>query len=70
MKTVFLCLGISACLLTGCQSIEEKQALRQKHLASLTCESSKNGRDKGELKSIADACFKRGRYTKSKHMEW
>ena len=70
MKLVFLILGISACLLTGCQSIEEKQEERKKHLASLTCQSSKEGKDKEELQAIADACFKGGSFTKSKHMEW
>lgn len=70
MKSIFLILGISACLLTGCQSDAEKKAERKKHLASLTCESSKEDRDKEELQAIGDACFKRGSFTKSKHMEW
>ncbi len=70
MKTGLLILGVSLSLLVGCQSDAEKQAARQKHLASLTCESSKAGRDKEELQAIGDACFKRGGFTKSKHMEW
>lgn len=70
MKLFFLGLGISATLLTGCQSEVQKQAERKKHLASLTCQSSKEGRDKEELQAIADACFKGGSFTKSKHMEW
>jgi outer membrane biogenesis lipoprotein LolB len=71
MKLGFLILGISACLfLTGCKTEAEKKAERVKHLASLTCESSKKGRDKEELQAIGDACFRGGSYTKSKHMAW
>lgn len=70
MKMIFLALGISAAFLSGCQSEADKQEARQKHLASLTCQSSKEGRDKEELQAIGDACFKGGSFKKSKHMEW
>ena len=57
-------------LLTGCDSAEVKAEKRRLHLASLTCHSSKDGRDKEELQAIADACFKGGSYTKSKPRAW
>lgn len=70
MKLFLLSIGLGACLLTGCESNEAKQQARLKHLASLTCESSKQGRDKEELQAIADACFKGGSYHKSSGQQW
>ncbi len=70
MRLIFIGIWLSACFLTGCGSNEAKQQSRLKHLASLTCVSSKQGRDKEELQAIADACFKRGSYHKSSGKQW
>ncbi|KTD02745.1 hypothetical protein [Fluoribacter gormanii] len=67
MKRLGLSIALLAFLLTGCDSTETKA---QKHLASLTCDSSKEGRTADELQAIADACFKGGSYSKSSGIKW
>ncbi|MFO9347295.1 hypothetical protein SDB24_03985 [Legionella pneumophila serogroup 1] len=67
MKRLGLSIALLAFLLTGCDSTETKV---QKHLASLTCDSSKEGRTADELQAIADACFKGGSYSKSSGIKW
>lgn len=70
LKVAVLAIPAFSLLLTGCDSAEVKAEKRRLHLASLTCHSSKEGRDKEELQAIADACFKGGSYTKSKPRQW
>jgi uncharacterized protein YceK len=70
MKISTLSIALLACLLSGCDSVETKARKKAAHLASLTCDSSKEGRAKDELQSIADACFKRGSYSKSSGIKW
>lgn len=70
MKKLSVSMAILVCLLTGCESAETKAKKKAAHLASLTCESSRQGRSQEELQAIGDACFKRGSYTKSKSEQW
>tara|TARA_B110000908_G_C9981632_1_gene325769 strand:+ start:232 stop:444 length:213 start_codon:yes stop_codon:yes gene_type:complete len=70
MRIIILSLSIITCLLTGCDSDEMKAEKQRKHLASLTCQSSKEGRTKDELQAIASACFRRGSYGKSSGIKW
>ncbi len=58
---------IMACVLSGCDSAETKQA---QHLASLTCGASRDDRTKEELQAIGDACFRGGSYSKSSGKTW
>lgn len=52
---------------SGCDSGETKKS---QPLASLTCNSSREGRTKEELQAIGDACFKGGSYSKSSGKKW
>lgn len=70
MKILTVSVALVACLLSGCDSAETKARNKAAHLASLTCDSSKAGRTKEELQVIADACFKRGSYSKSSGIQW
>ncbi|NCT57011.1 MAG: hypothetical protein GW760_04775 [Legionella sp.] len=70
MKILTVSVALVACLLSGCDSAESKARNKAAHLASLTCDSSKAGRTKEELQAIADACFKRGSYSKSSGIQW
>ncbi|VEG89816.1 hypothetical protein [Legionella spiritensis] len=70
MKILTLALALLVGLLSGCDSAETKAMKKAKHLASLTCDSSKQGRSKEELQAIADACFKGGSYSKSSGRKW
>ena len=70
MKKTGLYLAVIACLVSGCESSEVKEQKKLKHLASLTCDSSKAGRSKEELQAISDACFKRGTFKKSSGRKW
>lgn len=70
MNNMILAITILATLLTGCDSAETKEIKKRAHLATLACESSKVGRNKEELEAIADACFKRGSFVKSKSEQW
>ncbi|WP_173236847.1 hypothetical protein [Legionella antarctica] len=70
MKKLGLSIAILACLLSGCDSAETKAKKKAAHLASLTCESSREDRSTEELQAIGDACFKRGSYTKSSGHKW
>ena len=70
MKILTVSVALVACLLSGCDSAETKARNKAAHLASLTCESSKAGRTNEELQAIADACFKRGSYSKSSGIQW
>lgn len=70
MKILSLSIVLLACLVSGCDSAETKARNKAAHLASLTCESSKEGRTKEELQAIGDACFKRGSYSKSSGIKW
>jgi hypothetical protein len=70
MKKIGLTIAVLACLLSGCDSAETKASKKAAHLATLTCESSREGRTTEELQVIGDACFKRGSYTKSSGKKW
>ena len=70
MKILNLSLALLVGLLSGCENAETKARKKAEHLASLTCDSSKQGRTKEELQAIADACFKRGSYSKSSGTKW
>jgi hypothetical protein len=70
MKKLGLSIVNLACLLSGCDSAETKAKNKAAHLASLTCESSKEGRSTEELQAIGDACFRSGTYTKSTGKTW
>lgn len=70
MKRIISSIAILACLLSGCDNAETKAREKATHLASLTCNSSKEGRTVEELQAIADACFKRGSYSKSSGIKW
>ena len=70
MKILSLSLALLACLLAGCENAEIKAEQKAKHLASLTCDSSKEARSQEELQAIADACFKKGDYSKSSGLRW
>ena len=70
MKILSLSLALLVGLLSGCENAETKARKKAEHLASLTCDSSKQGRSKEELQAIADACFKRGSYSKSSGTKW
>lgn len=70
MKILILSLALLVSLLSGCDSAETKARKNAAHLASLTCESSKENRTKAELQAIEDACFKRGSYSKSSGLRW
>lgn len=70
MKKLGLSIAVLVCLLSGCDSAETKARNKASHLASLTCESSREGRSTEELQAIGDACFKRGSYTKSSGKKW
>tara|TARA_B100000949_G_scaffold220602_1_gene220680 strand:+ start:583 stop:795 length:213 start_codon:yes stop_codon:yes gene_type:complete len=70
MKILSLSLALLVGLLSGCENAETKARKKAEHLASLTCDSSKQGRSKEELQAIADACFKRGSYSKSSGKKW
>jgi outer membrane murein-binding lipoprotein Lpp len=70
MKILTVSVVLVACLLSGCDSAETKARNKAAHLASLTCDSSKADRTKEELQAIADACFKRGSYSKSSGIQW
>ncbi|WP_131794024.1 hypothetical protein [Fluoribacter gormanii] len=70
MKRLGLSVALLAFLLTGCDSTEMKARKKAEYLASLTCDSSKEGRTADELQAIADACFKGGSYSKSSGKKW
>lgn len=70
MKKLIIRLAITSAILTGCDSAEVKEKKRLAHLASLTCESSREGRTQEELQAIGDACFKRGSFHKSSGRKW
>lgn len=70
MKILTLSLALLVGLLSGCDNAETKARKKAEHLASLTCDSSKQSRTKEELQAIADACFKRGSYSKSSGTKW
>ncbi|HAU0967555.1 TPA: hypothetical protein JBH79_10360 [Legionella pneumophila] len=70
MKILTLSLALLVGLLSGCDNAETKAKKKAEHLASLNCDSSKQGRTKEELQAIADACFKRGSYSKSSGKKW
>jgi hypothetical protein len=67
MKILSLSMMICACVLSGCDNAETKSA---QHLASLTCEASREDRTKEELQAIGDACFRGGSYSKSSGKTW
>lgn len=67
MKILSLSMMIFACVLSGCDSAETKNA---QHLASLTCTSTREDRTKEELQAIGDACFRGGSYSKSSGKKW
>lgn len=70
MKILCLSIMVFACVLSGCDSAETTAQKKTKHLASLTCDSSREGRTKEELRAIGDACFQGGSYSKSSGRTW
>lgn len=70
MKRLGLLIAVLACLLSGCDNAETQAKEKAAHLASLTCDSSKEDRTVDELQAIGDACFKRGSYSKSSGIKW
>lgn len=70
MKKSILSITVIACLISGCENAETKAQKKAEHLASLTCESSRENRTKEELQAIGDACFKRGSFQKSSGIKW
>ncbi|HAT1795962.1 TPA: hypothetical protein ACSJUJ_000113 [Legionella pneumophila] len=70
MKRLSLSIMVFACLLSGCESTETKARKKPEHLASLTCESPREGRTKEELQAIGEACFRGGSYSKSSGKKW
>lgn len=70
MKILSLSIMVFACVLSGCDRSETKARQNAKHLASLTCDSSREGRTKEELQTIGDACFRGGSYSKSSGKQW
>lgn len=70
MRVLSLSIMVFACVLSGCDSAETKARQQAEHLASLTCDSSREGRTKEELQAIGDACFRGGSYSKSSGKQW
>lgn len=66
MKKLILSTALLTALLSGCDNAQKKAA----HLASLTCQSSRENRTQEELQAIGDACFRGGSYHKSSGMKW
>lgn len=70
MKVLYLSIMVFASVLSGCDSAETTAQKKAEHLASLRCDSSREGRTKEELQVIGDACFRGGSYSKSSGKEW
>ena len=70
MKRFVLTTAVLVCALSGCDSAETKAIKKAQHLASLTCDSPREGRTTEELQAIGDACFRRGTYVKSSGKKW
>ncbi|ABQ56704.1 hypothetical protein [Legionella pneumophila] len=70
MKRLSLSIMVFACLLSGCESTETKARKKSEHLASLTCDSPREGHTKEELQAIVEACFRGGSYSKSSGKKW
>lgn len=70
MKKFKVLLAFLLGLIAGCDNAETKAKKKEAHLASLTCDSTKEGRTAEELQAIGDACFKKGGYTKSSGIKW
>lgn len=70
MKILCLSIMVFACVLSGCDSAETTAQKKAEQLASLTCDSSREGRTKEELHMIGDACFRGGSYSKSSGKKW
>lgn len=72
MKILTLSLSIMmfACVLSGCGGTEANAKKKAAHLASLSCDSSREGRSQEELQAIGDACFRGGSYSKSSGKKW
>lgn len=66
MKNKSLFLVVLVSILSGCDGGDTKV----QHLASLTCDSSRENRTKEELQAIGDACFRGGNYSKSSGQKW
>lgn len=70
MKMLSVSIMLFACVLAGCSNTETNTKKKAAHLASLTCESSREGRTQEELQAIGDACFRGGSYSKSSGKKW
>ncbi|HAU0142064.1 TPA: hypothetical protein JBE94_00325 [Legionella pneumophila] len=70
MKRLSLSIMVFACLLSGCESTETKARKKSEHLASLTCDSPREGHTKEELQAIGEVCFRGGSYSKSSGKKW
>ncbi|HAT1941947.1 hypothetical protein [Legionella pneumophila] len=70
MNVLCLSIMVLTCVLSGCDSAETTAQKKAEHLATLTCDSSREGRTKEELQAIGDACFRGGNYSKSSGMKW
>ncbi|HAT3978663.1 TPA: hypothetical protein KLD78_001509 [Legionella pneumophila] len=70
MKILSLSIMVFAFVLSGCDSTETKAKKKAEYLASLTCDSPREGRTQEELQAIGDACFRGGSYSKSSGKKW
>lgn len=70
MNGLRLLMMVLTCALSGCDSAETTAQKKAEHLATLTCDSAREGRSKEELQAIADACFRGGSYSKSSGKTW
>lgn len=70
MKILSISIMVFAFVLSGCDSTETKAKKKAEHLASLTCDSPREGRTQEELQAIGDACFRGGSYSKSSGKKW
>lgn len=61
---------VFAFVLSGCDSAETKAKKKAEHLASLACDSPREGRTQEELQAIGEACFRGGSYSKSSGKKW
>lgn len=70
MNHLSITLLVGACLISGCASEETRQRKKAEHLASLNCQSSREGRTQEELQAIGDSCFRAGTFHKSSGRKW
>ena len=67
MKILSILIMVLLGVLSGCDRSDTKKA---QQAASLTCNSSREGRTQEELQAIGNACFTGGSYSKSSGQKW